>query len=167
MKNLFFFLGLVCPVAMLLPACAPAPEPESEPAPEPVFDQAVEEAAVRAIVRQGFDTWNQHDPQAHLDVYVDDYENWAGTLKGRTAREKSYLETWSRQEDSQHVLLDEIGVIFVTPDVAIFKAIAENTGFLDEEGKPLPPLKWMGAWVLSKNDGKWLVSAIFSRPIEQ
>ena len=169
MKYLFILAGVVCLSFMLLPACAPQPEEQAEPelAPEPVFDQAAEEAAIREVIKKGFATWNQHDVKAHMAVYVDDYESWAGDIKGQAAWEEYFTEFWNRQKDSQVHLNDEIGIIFVTSDVAIFKAHGEYTGLIDEEGKPQPPSKWMGAWVLSKSDGKWLVSAIFTRDVEE
>ncbi len=41
-----------------------------------------------------------------------------------------------------------------------------NTGLVDEDGKPLPQLNWLGAWVMVKKNGKWLNAAFFSRPIQ-
>jgi hypothetical protein len=63
--------------------------------------------------------------------------------------------------------LGEIGIIFVTPDVAVYKARMDNTGLVDEDGKALPQLKWLGAWVMVKKNGKWLSAAFFSRLIEE
>jgi hypothetical protein len=49
-------------------------------------------------------------------------------------------------------------------DVALYKAHWEFTGMADAEGKALPPMKLLGACVLVKRDGKWLMAAFFSRP---
>ena len=130
-------------------------------------DQASDETAIREVIKQGFTTWNQHDPKAHMAVYVEDYESWDRTRKGRAAFEKYWTEFWGRQKDSQQKLLDEIGIIFVAPDAAIFKARAELTGLVDEDGQAQPPNKWIGAWVMSKSNDKWLVSAIFNRDVEE
>jgi len=43
----------------------------------------------------------------------------------------------------------------------------DNTGLVDEAGKALPQLKWLGAWVMVKKNGKWLSAAFFSRLIEE
>ena len=62
MKQFFPLFGLVCLIAMLLPACAPEQGPE--PAAEPLFDRAAEEAAIRSAEAKGHDAWNAHDAKA-------------------------------------------------------------------------------------------------------
>jgi hypothetical protein len=63
--------------------------------------------------------------------------------------------------------LEEIGIIFFTPDVAVYKALMDNTGRVDEDGKPLPQVKWLAAVVMVKRNGQWLQAAWFTRPIEE
>ncbi len=94
------------------------------------------------------------------------WENWRGDQKG-TALVNYYSDLFKRQTRIKSDLLEEIGIIFVTPDVAIYKALMDNTGLVDKEGKLRPQLKWLGAWVFVKKDGKWLNAAFFSRPIEE
>ena len=78
-----------------------------------------------------------------------------------------FIEGIARQKDVQASCLDEIGIVFVTPDVAIRKTRTEWTGMTDAEGKPLPSFKSLDAQVYVKRNGKWLRTAAFYRPIEE
>lgn len=68
---------------------------------------------------------------------------------------------------SWDITLDEIGIVFVTPDVAIYKCRDEVTGGLDADGNPRQPEKRLAAAVYVKKNGKWLWTTWFSRPIQE
>jgi uncharacterized protein (TIGR02246 family) len=164
MRYLVILVGAVC---LALPTCAPAPQPEPEAAPAPVFDQAAEEAAIREEVEREVVAYNQHDATAMAALLMEDYENWAGTQKGSAANEKSNAEFFKGRGKNVQLEDEEIGIIFLTPKVAIYKSRDETTNRLDEEGKPLPPNKGLYAAVYVKKNGKWLQVASFSRPITE
>ncbi len=132
-----------------------------------VADQAADETAIRQAMEQMNAAWNKH--QSAPELTAEDYENWSGSLKGRAANNKYWSDYYAREQakDLRYKLLDEIGIIFVTPDVAIYKSRCETTGRLDDSGKSLPSRKWLGAWVLVKKNDKWLATALFSRPIQE
>lgn len=130
-------------------------------------DQAEEEAAIREVMEQFFAEANKHDIKSALSLCVEDLENWTGSMKGRAAFEKYYTEFWGRNKDRQYELLDEIGIVFVTPDVAIYKYRDKATGGLDADGKPNPPQKRLNADVYVKKNGKWLTHSWYWRPIEE
>ncbi len=167
MKKLLLLSGFACLIAMLLPACAPPPEPEPEPAPEPVFDQAAEEAAIRKVSKQYFAAYNKHDADALAAWFVEDLENWKATQRSLADLIQVWTKSWERQPDGQLGFGEEIGIIFVTPDVAIHKYIENYLGNLDADGKPLPPSKGIAADIYVKKNGKWLCAAFFNRPIEE
>ena len=168
MKQLFFLAGVVCLIAMLLPACAPAPEPEPEVAPEPVFDQAAEEAAVRDATEQFMAAYNKHDPQAVAALIDEECRQWGDAVKGKAAFAKWYGERFERSKDliNQIKLSEEIGIDFVTPDIAIHKFREETTGVVDADGNPQPLAKGLRAYLYVKKNGQWLRRAQFRRPIE-
>jgi uncharacterized protein (TIGR02246 family) len=130
-------------------------------------DQAEDEAAIREAVKQSFAAYNAHDAKAFVALRTEDYENWVGTTKGREARAKDLTGTFERQKSIRAKQLEEIGIIFVTPDVAIYKQRIEVTGSVDGDGKPLPPARSLAAGVWVKQGGRWLESTFFSRPIEE
>ena len=125
-------------------------------------DQAADEAAIRKVVEQVNTAYNKKDAKAMASGFTENFENLSGTRKGR----KELSEYWASQK-SHYKQLDEIGIIFVTPDVAIFKERGELTGRFDADGKPQPPQKVLEAWVLVKKNGKWMVAAFFQRTIEE
>lgn len=127
MRYLIILLGAVCLAFMLLPTCAPAPEPEPEAASEPVFDQAAEEAAIREVIEQTNAAWNKHDMEAFSVFVNEDAESWDGA-QDKAAILKDTSQSWDRQKDVQWKVTEEIGIVFVTPDVAIYKVRCESTG---------------------------------------
>lgn len=131
-----------------------------------MVDQAEDEAAIRKVFEQTNAAFNNHDAEgmaAHWDKSI---ESWDGSRKG-AAQVEYYADLFKRQPSIKSNFLGEIGIIFVTPDVAVYKTRMDNTGLVDEDGKPRPQLKWLGAWVMVKKNGKWLNAAFFSRPIEE
>ncbi len=132
-----------------------------------VADQAEDAAAIRKLMEQMDVVYNKHDAKAYAALFDEISENWDGSEKGRAAQEKGLAEFFKNQKTGQYTAGDEIGLIFVTPDVAIFKEYGEVSGFVDENGKPYPPTKNLYALVVVKRNGKWLVAAELSRPIPE
>lgn len=139
MRNLIvFFLGMAI---LSIGACAKK------------IDIEEDEAAIRKVWEQTNAAFNNHDAEGMAANRDKINENWSGNRKG-TAQTEYYSDLFKQQPRIKSNLLEEVGIIFVTPDVAIYKALMDNTGLVDEEGKPLPQLKWLGAWVFVKRDGK-------------
>jgi ketosteroid isomerase-like protein len=127
---------------------------------------AAEKEVVQAIDNCNA-AYNAHDTKAFVALRTEDYEDWVGTTKGREARAKDLTGTFERQKSIRAKQLEEIGINFVTPDVAIYKQRIEVTGSVDGDGKPLPPARSLAAGVWVKQGGRWLESTFFSRPIEE
>ena len=146
---------------MLISACAQAPEPEPEAAPEPQFDQAAEEAAIREVVEQAYAALNKHDVKAAFALCDDNFENFSGTRKGRAANEEAWAEIFAtRFKNVEYSQYEEIGIQFITPDVAIYKDRYDFSGALGTDGEPRPPTKSSNGWVFVKKDGRWLMATI-------
>lgn len=152
MKNLIVFF--LCIAILSIGACTKK------------IDIEEDEVAIRKVWEQTQAAFNNHDAEGMAASWDKVLENWRGNRKG-TAQKEYYSDLFKQQTRVQSKLLEEVGIIFVTPDVAIYKALMDNTGLVDKEGEPRPQVKWLGAWVLVKKDGKWLNAAFFSRPIEE
>lgn len=111
------------------------------------------------------EAYRLRDGQALGALMTEDFENWLGTDKGRGINVKVGLEGLKSQPNVQYKRSGEVGVVFLTADVAIYKAHWEFSGMTDAAGKPSPPMKLLGACVMVKREGKWLMSAFFSRPV--
>ena len=131
-----------------------------------MVDQAEDKAAIRKAMEQINAAFNNHDAKGMFALVDESSESWDGSRKG-AAQAEYYADMFKRMPSIKSERLKEIGIIFVTPDVAVYKALMDNTGLTDEDGKPLPQLKWLGAWIMVKRNGKWLSAGFFSRLIEE
>lgn len=122
-----------------------------------------DEAAVRASAKRILDTFNAHDAKANAALDDETYENWDGSVKGPAEDEKGARELFERQKDLQRTMLEEIGIVQVTADVAIYKFRGEWTGGIDEDGNARPRAEFLHAMVLVKRDGEWRLAAGFNR----
>jgi hypothetical protein len=127
-------------------------------------ERSADEAAIRKAMEQMDEAYRLRDGQMFGALMAEDFENWLGTDKGRDINVKISLEGLKSQPNVQYKRSAEIGIMFLSDDVALYKAHWEFTGMADAEGKALPPMKLLGACVLVKKDGKWLMAAFFSRP---
>ena len=152
MKYLMISLVGVCLLLTSVPAMA---------------DQAADEAAIRKLIEQDNEAFNKHDAKAMAVACAKNYESWNGKRKGPAAFEKMMAEYFANQKDVQAKELEVIGIIFLTPDVAIYKSRKQYTNRLDADGKPLPTGKILAASVFVKENGKWLWAADFDRTIEE
>ena len=132
-------------------------------------DQAEDEAAVREAEEKYIVTWNAHDGKALCATHVESVESWGGGWKGKAACEKYYGENFAGPwKNFQVKLSEEVGLVFVTPDVAIYKARYAHSGGFDREGKALPAGNVLYARVYVKKNGKWLgAHGQLVRPIEE
>ena len=128
-------------------------------------DQSEDEAAIRQVALQILDGYSTGTPGTVVELFAEDWENWEGTIKGRAAWEEYATELLQRRKGVKFKQLEEIGIVFVTSDVAIYKQIVEMSGGIDEDGKLRQPAKILYAVVYVKKGGKWLQSSYFGRPI--
>jgi len=149
-------LVLVVLVALSV-AISPAVEAQS----------TADEAAVRKATEQWFAALNARDAKAAAALTDEINENWAGEVKGRAAREESLRTRFERMPDAQDEMLEDMGVVFVTPDVAVHKFGERHLGRLDADGKPLQPVSGWRAHVYVKKSGRWLRAAQFWRVVEE
>ncbi len=167
MRQLPFLIFTLTLSSILWAACTPAPESNPAVAPGPETFIKADEAAVREVVGRIIAAYNRQDAKTYADSSAEDRENWEGNRKGRATLEKSLETIFARQKDLQYRFIEEIGLIFATPDVAIYKYRGERAGGLDGEGRPRPPREVLSASIMVKRNGRWLEGAYFSRPIAE
>ncbi len=111
------------------------------------------------VVEHGYAALNNHVVDAMFDLAVTDFETWSEEVKGREALKKSWTKAFEQQPGDQRKMTEDLGIKFFSSDVAVHKHRMENTGRVDEDGKPLPPREFLEALVLVKKEGKWLMAA--------
>ena len=147
MSNKLMILGV-----FLIFASAPA-----------VADRAADEAAIREATKQFNTALNRNDTKAIEALLDENLENWKGDLKGPAALVRAIKDN----PDTTVRFLEEVGIVFLTPDVAVHKFYEENSGWRDGDGNPSPPAKALRAYVYAKKNGKWLRGAMFLREVEE
>ena len=159
MRYPIILLGASC--FMLLPACARAPEPEVE------FDQAAEEAAVRNVLEGFKAAYNKHDAQAMPSFFSDEgIVLWRDDVTGGAAIEDVYTDMFDRNKDVRAEIVEDFGIRFLTPTVAVWRGVVEYTGLLGADGEALPPSTSQGALMIVKQEGQWRCAAMFEGPTE-
>jgi uncharacterized protein (TIGR02246 family) len=122
---------------------------------------AEDEAAIKKVVEQLYAALNKKDIKAAFALCDENFEDYSGTLKGREANEKRWMPIFeTRFKNVQYKPIEEIGIQFITPDVAIYKDSYDFTGALDKDGNTLPSSKWSNAHVLVKKDSKWMYATM-------
>jgi uncharacterized protein (TIGR02246 family) len=128
-------------------------------------DGAEDEAAIRQVMEQMDRAYERRDAEAMSSYMAEDYVNWLGNHRGREVNVEIAMEELKNQKNLKYERSDEIGIDFVTHDVAIYKARWDFTGAVDARGNTLPPRKLLGACVMVRRDGKWRMVAFFSRSV--
>jgi len=130
----------------------------------PAADRSADEAAIRRAMDQMDEAYRLRDGEAFGQLMTEDFENWLGTDKGREVNVAAGMAQLKSQPGAQYKRSGEIGIVFVAAEVALYKAYWEFSGMSDARGKPVPPMKLLGACVMVKREGKWQMAAFFSRP---
>ncbi len=133
-----------------------------------VAQNAADEAAIREANEQRIAIWNaKKDAKAYLVFFDEDCTN--GFNGNPCAAEIRESGEFSEQDKNARIkILEQGDVVFITPDVAIYRYTSEISGRVDADGKPRPPGKSQNAVVYAKKDGKWLLAAHnLRRPVEE
>jgi hypothetical protein len=154
-------------VALLL-ASACAPEGESDPAAsaESEFDAPAEEAAIREVWDEIIAMFNGHDAGGWAALFDESFVRWEGDVKGPAAEEAYMAEFFEHQPDVEYGQLDEIGLVFVTPEVAIYRTFGQVSNVVGSDGSRVPPNQILEGWIFVKRSDSWKVATYFLRPVE-
>jgi ketosteroid isomerase-like protein len=132
-----------------------------------VADQAEDEVAIRKVIKAIISTGNDRDAVAMMAYCDPVYETPDGRRKGIDEVTAGYVRLFDRSKEFHIEQLEEIGIVFVTPDVAIYKDRRRITGYIERDGSPRPPQTRLTAWVMVKRNDSWLCAAFFYRPLDE
>ncbi len=130
-----------------------------------------------AAVRRQFEayerTFNTHDPVALSKFFTEDADFVMGNLpeiNGRQAIENWWRDYWrskfNKQEPARRGTFNLHSLRFLSADVALAN-IESTTGGRDSLGAELQTRKARGTWLLHRQNGNWLISAIRGMPTEK
>ena len=148
MKHLLILTVGICLLLVSVPAMA---------------DQASDEAAIRAATEKFQDAMNKHDIEAVSALFDENFQSWTGDRKSRADAVKFAKMRFERQKAHQRKLSKEVGIDFITPDIAIHKYYEEWTGWIGADGKTQPPTKTFTGCLYVRKNGNWLRRTAFWR----
>ena len=124
-------------------------------------DQAADEAAIREVGKNLTAAFNKHDAKGMAGFLADSYQGgWTGEHIGPEGFIEMVAEVFENQKNVQRNEIKDLGITFVTPDVAIHRFHRQYTG-TDEPGTIEQ------ARILVKQDGKWRSVTSFTRALEE
>jgi uncharacterized protein (TIGR02246 family) len=132
--------------------------------------QTVEDSvAVGGRIEAYRTAWNTHDASVLAAFFTNDADLVMGNLPaavGRQAIQESWREYFANQEPERGLALDVRSVRFVAPDVAVINVVT-TTGGRDRQGQELAARRFRGSWVIRRQGGEWLISAMRGLPTEE
>jgi len=128
-----------------------------------------EGTALRERVEAYRKAWNRHDASAVAAFFTEDADFVMGNQplkRGRQGIRDWWRDYFARQEPERGLTLVLNAVRFVAADVAVIN-VATTTGGRDGLGQELPARRFRGTWVLARQGGTWLISAMLGLPAEE
>ncbi len=118
-------------------------------------------AAIRQCVAAWEDAWNRHDAHATATAYVEDgdFSSTTGVPShGWKELEAHYNEIFTTFLKDAHRTDTVRSIRFLTPEIASVDIDWQMTGARTRDGKDAPNRKGLLTWVVSKQNGKWMIS---------
>jgi uncharacterized protein (TIGR02246 family) len=129
-----------------------------------------DEEAIRQRVEQFAETWNRHDMSAFASLFTKDSDcvtlggEW---LQGQEEIEKDMTKDHSTVFRESQLITNAVGVRFLRPDISVAHITWVLTGLLGRDGQKLPrAVRGIMTWMLTKDDGTWLIAAFQNTRIE-
>jgi len=121
------------------------------------------EESIREVVEKCMDAWNKHDVKAFASLFANDadFTNWMGQgATGRDAIEKYHEPLFATRFKTTHQATENIKVRLIKLDVASVDIWWNMTGALDDTGQPRPPRRGILSWIMTKEEGKWMIKVM-------
>lgn len=123
---------------------------------------------VRALVRAYEGTWNTHDASRVAAFYTHDADMVMGNgprISGREAIAEWWARYFAAISDHRVGTFEVESLRLLTPDVALAN-VSTLTAGRDQKDEELPPRRARGTWILTAQDGHWLISALRGLPAQ-
>jgi len=130
---------------------------------------AADSADLRQRVEAYQSAWNAQDASAVAAFFSIDADLVLGTLpaiRGREAIEAWWRAYFKRQETERRASFDVTSARLLTPTDAVVNVSTTTTGRVGG-GEPLIVRKARVTWLLHRDDGNWLISAMRGLPTEE
>jgi uncharacterized protein (TIGR02246 family) len=127
----------------------------------PADGSAADSAAIKKLFGDFNDAFNKHDAHAASMQFTDDGDFI--TIQGATTTGKAEVEQhlaplFADRLKAAHREVTLRGIKFLRPDVATIDSDYVMTGLAGPNGSSLPPNKGLYDWIVTKQNGKWLIA---------
>ena len=134
----------------------------------PLAQTPKDDQAVRHLVADFVDAWNQHDAHAFAENFTEDadFTNVRGdSAHGRKAVEDFHAPMFATRFKNSHQTADDIKIRFLTADIASVDIRWEMTGATDADGTPIPIRKGLLNWVATRHGDRWLILVMHNQDL--
>ena len=128
--------------------------------------RAVDEEAIRKVLTDYVETWNEHDMTAWGKLFTDDVDyvnrggGWWKSNKENVEGHRLIHDMLVRQKQKMTYKSKVEKITFLKPDVAIVQATWEWPGFTTPSGEEVEDFKGIITMVMVKQNGMWLIRAL-------
>ena len=129
-----------------------------------------DEELIKKVLTDFTDAWNEHDAKAFAIIFSADadFTNVAGkSARGRNEIEKHHEPGFKTKWANSHQKITQSKTRFIKPDVAAVDAWWELTGIKGTEGQDMPPRKGLLNFIMTKDDGKWLITVMHNMDLRE
>jgi len=121
------------------------------------------EESIQEVVKNRMDAWNRHDAKAFASLFAKDADltNWRGQgATGRDEIERVHELSFATRFKTSHQMAENVKVRLIKADVASVDILWNMTGALDGSGQPRPSRRGILSWIMTKEEGKWLIKVM-------
>lgn len=131
---------------------------------------AAEVDAVKALMLQTTEAFNQHDAKAWARFCTPDAQLVTvrgESMKGISEIEKGLATIFETRGRRSTLKTLDISVRLIRPDVALAHVTNEMSGVLSPEGQPLPSHRELSIRVVVKDQGVWRITAFHNTILQR
>ena len=134
------------------------------------LDRRSEEEAIRAVILDMTEAFNQHDAKAWIRLATSDAQ--LVTVRGESMNgiaeiEKGLTGLFQGRNRNASLKILDVKVRFIRPDVATAHVTNELIGVVNAEGQRLPAQRELSLRVFVKNQGVWRIAAFHNTVLQQ
>lgn len=136
---------------------------------QPALAQTPDPSPVRPLIESYQMTWNTHDASTLADFFTEEADLVMGNQprqRGRSAVEGWWRGYFANQEPGRKLTIEVTSLQFLQDGVAVVN-VHTTTGGVDALHRKLPSRTARGTWVVSRQSGEWLISAMRGFPTER
>ena len=123
----------------------------------------MDEVLINRVILALADAWNHHDAQALAGLFAEesDFIDVSGArADGRAGVEGHYVPVFETTFRESRLMVEDVRIRFLRPDIAAVDAKWEMTGATDPAGNPRPPRKGLMSLIMVNELHGWEIKVM-------